>query len=96
MSIEKKYPKEIKQILSKYPPEYKRSAVMPLLHLVQKDEGFIVKKPCEILQIFLKLQKPKLVQWLGFIRCIKRKKRVNIECKSAPIYLVPYAVRMNF
>ena len=40
MSLEKKYAKEIKQILAKYPPEHKRSAVMPLLHLVQKDEGF--------------------------------------------------------
>ena len=28
MSLEKTYPKEIKQILSKYPPEHKRSAVI--------------------------------------------------------------------
>ena len=43
MSLVKKYPKEVKQILSKYPPEHKRSAVMPLLYLAQRDEGYISK-----------------------------------------------------
>lgn len=28
-------------ILAKYPPDQKRAAVMPLLHLVQQDDGFI-------------------------------------------------------
>ena len=31
MSLETKYPNEVKQILSKYPPEHIRAAVMPLL-----------------------------------------------------------------
>ncbi len=39
--ILQKYPDEIRQILAKYPPEYKRSAVMPLLHIVQRETGFI-------------------------------------------------------
>ena len=43
MSLEKKYPKEVKQILSKYPPEGKRSAVMPLLYLAQREEGYVNK-----------------------------------------------------
>lgn len=43
MSLAKKYPKEIKQILSKYPPEHKRSAVMPLLYLAQREEGYLTK-----------------------------------------------------
>jgi NADH-quinone oxidoreductase E subunit len=30
-----KYPQEVQVILAKYPPEYKRSAVMPLLYLAQ-------------------------------------------------------------
>lgn len=41
MSLEKTFSKEIKQILAKYPPEGKRSAVMPLLHLAQREEGYI-------------------------------------------------------
>ena len=43
MSLVKKYPREVKQILSKYPPEHKRSAVMPLLYLAQREEGYISK-----------------------------------------------------
>jgi NADH-quinone oxidoreductase subunit E len=43
MSLEKKYPKEVKQILAKYPPEHKRSAVMPLLYLAQREEGYVNK-----------------------------------------------------
>ncbi len=43
MSLAKKYPKEVKQILAKYPAEHKRSAVMPLLYLAQRDQGFITK-----------------------------------------------------
>ena len=43
MSLETKYPNEVKQILSKYPPEQKRSAVMPLLYLAQREEGYLTK-----------------------------------------------------
>jgi NADH-quinone oxidoreductase subunit E len=41
MSLEKTFSKEIKQILAKYPPEGRRSAVMPLLHLAQREEGYV-------------------------------------------------------
>ena len=36
-----KYPDEVKRILAKYPPDRKQSAVMPLLHLVQLEKGFV-------------------------------------------------------
>jgi NADH-quinone oxidoreductase subunit E len=35
------YPDEIANILEKYPADQKRSAVMPLLHLAQREAGFI-------------------------------------------------------
>jgi len=41
MSLIEKYPKEVEKILAKYPPEYKRSAVMPLLYLAQREEGYV-------------------------------------------------------
>ncbi|MCC7118376.1 MAG: NAD(P)H-dependent oxidoreductase subunit E [Anaerolineales bacterium] len=47
MSLEKTYPKEVKQILAKYPPEGKRSAVMPLLFLAQREPGYITKAAIE-------------------------------------------------
>jgi len=43
MSLTEKYPNEVKRILSKYPPEQKRSAVMPLLYLAQREEGYLTK-----------------------------------------------------
>jgi NADH-quinone oxidoreductase subunit E len=43
MSLEKTHPKEVKQILAKYPPEGKRSAVMPLLFLAQREEGYVTR-----------------------------------------------------
>jgi NADH-quinone oxidoreductase subunit E len=36
-----KYPEEIGKILAKYPEDYKRSAVMPLLHLAQREETYV-------------------------------------------------------
>lgn len=39
-----KYPEEVQAILSKYPPGQKRSAVMPLLYLAQRELGYITKQ----------------------------------------------------
>ena len=53
--IAKKYAAEIKTILAKYPPDQKRSAVMPLLYLAQRDDGYVTKNEMieigEILEI---------------------------------------------
>jgi NADH-quinone oxidoreductase subunit E len=36
--LAEKYSQEINNIIEKYPPEERRAAVMPLLHLVQRDQ----------------------------------------------------------
>ena len=41
--IAKKYAAEIEIILAKYPPDQKRSAVMALLYLAQRDGGYVTK-----------------------------------------------------
>lgn len=43
MSLAEKYPQEIEKVLAKYPPEQKRSAVMPLLYMAMREEGYITK-----------------------------------------------------
>ena len=43
-SLAEKYPNEVQNILSKYPPEQKRSAVMPLLYLAQRDSGHLTAR----------------------------------------------------
>lgn len=39
-----KYPQEVEQILAKYPPEQKQSAVMPLIYLAQRENGFVTSR----------------------------------------------------
>jgi NADH-quinone oxidoreductase subunit E len=50
-----KYKTEVDQILAKYPADYKRSAVMPLLYLAQRDPGYVTRRAmaeiAEILEI---------------------------------------------
>lgn len=61
-----KYPGEIQAILDKYPPERKRSALMPLLFLAQREDGFIRDEALgEIAQI-LDLQKTEVATLVGF------------------------------
>jgi NADH-quinone oxidoreductase subunit E len=42
-----KYPDKVADILAHYPPEQKRSAVMPLLYLAQQEDGYITKRALE-------------------------------------------------
>jgi NADH-quinone oxidoreductase E subunit len=42
-----KYADEIRSLLEKYPAERKRSAVMPLLHLAQREYGYITRAALE-------------------------------------------------
>jgi len=39
--LAEKYRAEIDTLLAKYPPEHKRSAVMPLLYLAQQEYGYV-------------------------------------------------------
>ena len=41
--LAEKYAVEIENILTKYPPDQKRSAVMPLLYLAQREDGYVTK-----------------------------------------------------
>lgn len=41
--LTEKYSTEVQAIFEKYPPEQKRSAVMPLLYLVQRETGYVTK-----------------------------------------------------
>lgn len=66
MSLEKKYPKEVKQLLAKYPPEQKRSAVMPLLYLAQREEGYVNKEAMEDIAQLLEMTTTEVASIVGF------------------------------
>ena len=74
MSLVKKYPKEVKQILSKYPPEGKRSAVMPLLFLAQREEGFVGESAMQDIAKMLEITETDVAEIIGFYTLYHDKK----------------------
>ena len=66
MSLAENYPKEIKQILSKYPPEYKRSAVMPLLHLAQRELGYVDRHAMQEIASLTGITETEVASIVGF------------------------------
>ena len=74
MSLEKTHPKEVKQILSKYPPEHIRSAVMPLLYLAQQEEGYITKSAMQDIARLLDITETDVAAIVGFYTLYHDKK----------------------
>jgi NADH-quinone oxidoreductase subunit E len=66
MSLLKKYPNEIEHILAKYPPEQKQSAVMPLLHLAQREAGFVSRAALEEVAGITGLSTTEVASVIGF------------------------------
>jgi len=66
MSLAKKYSKEVKQILAKYPPEGKRSAVMPLLYLAQREEGYVTKAAMKDIAEIVDITETEVASIVGF------------------------------
>lgn len=90
MSLAEKYPREVKQILSKYPPENKRSAVMPLLFLAQREEGYITKPAMQDIANMLDITETDVAAIVGFYTLYHEKKegkyRVQV-CTDLPCAL---------
>lgn len=74
MSIAEKYPREVKQILAKYPRENKRSAVMPLLYLAQRQEGYITKEAMQDVADMLEITVTDVGALVGFYTLYHDKK----------------------
>lgn len=66
MSLAQKYPNEVKQIMEKYPPEHKRSAVMPLLYLAQREEGYVTKSALKDIAQMLEITETDVASIVGF------------------------------
>ncbi len=64
--LAEKYPDEVKRILAKYPPEQKRSAVMPLLYLSQRADGFVTKAALEDIAKMLDITSTDVAEIVGF------------------------------
>lgn len=64
--LAEKYPEEVKKIFAKYPAEQKRSAIMPLLYLAQREEGYITKESMQDVATMLELDVTEVASIIGF------------------------------
>jgi NADH-quinone oxidoreductase subunit E len=61
-----KYPEEIRAILAKYPEDRKRSAVMPLLYLAQRESGYVTKQSLQDIADVLGISATEVGSIVGF------------------------------
>ena len=64
--LDQKYADEIASILEKYPPELKRSAVLPLLHIAQKEYGHITREAIREIADLLEINPTDVGSLVGF------------------------------
>jgi NADH-quinone oxidoreductase subunit E len=85
-----KYATEIAALLAKYPREQRRSAVMPLLHLAQQDQGAIARETLAEVGAFTGLSTTEVASIAGFYTLFldhpEGKRRVQI-CTDLPCAL---------
>ena len=90
MSLAEKYPKEVEKILAKYPLEYKRSAVMPLLYLAQREEGYVDRHAIREIAKILGITDTEVSSIIGFYTLYHDKPEGNLRiqvCTDLPCAL---------
>lgn len=63
-----KYPDEIRAILEKYPPDGagKRSAVMPLMYIVQRENGYVTREAIRQIAEICEVTTTEVASMIGF------------------------------
>lgn len=64
--FQEKYASEIQKIFEKYPPERKRSAVMPLLYLAQSQVGYVDNHAIDDIAEILEITPTEVAAIIGF------------------------------
>jgi NADH-quinone oxidoreductase subunit E len=65
-TLAQKYAEEIEKTIAKYPPEQKQSAVMTLLYLAQRDDGYVTKQDINEISEILEMTPTEVVTLVGF------------------------------
>ena len=81
--LKEKYNAEIEDVLSRY--QVRRSAVLPLLHLAQKEEGYVSEAAMKEIAGILRLTPPQVYEVVTFYTMLQLKPigRFHIQvCKS--------------
>jgi len=64
--LQEKYAEDIQKQLAKYPPDQKRSAVMPLLYIAQREGGHVSKHDIEDIAEICGITTSEVVSIIGF------------------------------
>ena len=64
--IAEKYAQEVQAILDKYPPDQRRSAVMPLLYLAQRDKMYVSREDMAEIGEIIGLSATEVASIVGF------------------------------
>lgn len=72
--FKEKFSQEIEKILAKYPSDRKRSAIMPFLHLAQKEDGYIKEQVLSEIGELLDLSSTEVASIVGFYTLYHDKK----------------------
>jgi len=64
--IAEKYAGEIQKVIAKYPPEEKRSAVMSLLYIAQREDGHVSKQDISEIAEILEMTSTEVATLIGF------------------------------
>ena len=85
-----KYQEDVNQILSRYPADQKRSAVMPLLFVAQRDEGYVPQEALKDIAEITGVTETEVASILGFYTLFHEEKggRYRIQvCTDLPCAL---------
>ena len=72
--LAEKYAEEVKQIFAKYPADQKRSAIMPLLYLAQREQGYITKESMREIADLVGVDVTEVASLIGFYTLYHDKK----------------------
>ena len=64
--LTERFPDEVQAILAKYPPDQKRSAVMPLLYLAQRESGYVTKPAIQEIADIVEISPTEVSSIVGF------------------------------
>jgi NADH-quinone oxidoreductase subunit E len=65
-TLQQKYAAEIDAVLEKYPPEQKRSAMMALVYLAQREQGFVTKQSMKDIAEILNISTTEVASVVSF------------------------------
>jgi NADH-quinone oxidoreductase subunit E len=88
--IAETYADEIQKILNKYPSDQKRSAVMSLLYIAQREDGFVTKQDINEIAEILDMTPTEVVTLVGFYTLYHDKQEGNYRiqvCNDLPCAL---------